>query len=128
MPTDIEVRDGQLQALQSRDDEIARLRGVLEGIAEYWNGSPNSAVNAIETVVERTEAALRSMPLQDHVWQPIKTAAPRREVWLFTPGRRLGSDAADDIRFECPANWTWATMWMPAIIPAPPMVAEQETK
>lgn len=39
-------------------DEIERLRGVLEGIAEYWNGSPDSAVNAIETVVERAEAAL----------------------------------------------------------------------
>ncbi len=32
MPTEAEIRDGHLQALQSRDDEIARLRSALEEI------------------------------------------------------------------------------------------------
>ena len=30
MPTPEEIRDGHIQALQSRDDEIARLRAALE--------------------------------------------------------------------------------------------------
>lgn len=36
MPTEVEIRDGNIQALQSRDDEIKRLR---KGIQDYINGN-----------------------------------------------------------------------------------------
>lgn len=38
--------------------ENERLRGVLESIVDYWNGSPESAVNAIEEVEFRASSAL----------------------------------------------------------------------
>jgi len=68
-------------------------------------------------VLER--AMVPALPTQE--WQDISTAHPSREVWLFTPGRRLGPQCSDDIRFGCPRDWTWATMWMPVQLPAPPV-------
>jgi hypothetical protein len=38
--------------------EAARLREVLEGIAEYWNGAEGSAVDAAEECRYRADAAL----------------------------------------------------------------------
>ncbi|WP_378952253.1 hypothetical protein [Mesorhizobium sp. ANAO-SY3R2] len=37
------------------------LRDVLIGITEYWNGAPESAVDAIETVIDRAHAALAAL-------------------------------------------------------------------
>jgi chromosome segregation ATPase len=49
-----ELRD-QLDAARA---EVARLREVLEGIAEYWNGAEGSAVDAAEECRYRADAAL----------------------------------------------------------------------
>jgi hypothetical protein len=49
----------QLAAAQASE---AVMRVALEGIREYWNGAPESAVDAIETVVERACATLATPP------------------------------------------------------------------
>jgi hypothetical protein len=51
-------RASELAALRSRAEMAGKLADVLEGITEYWNGSPDSAVDAIETVIERAAVAL----------------------------------------------------------------------
>ena len=40
MPTEIEIRDGRLQALQSRDAEIERLRAALNTARDYIKDDP----------------------------------------------------------------------------------------
>lgn len=50
-----------LAAIAERDAacaEAERLRGVLEGIAEYWNGGESSAVDVAEECRYRAEVAL----------------------------------------------------------------------
>lgn len=54
----IAQRDAAEAALAKRDEEVARLRGVLEGICEYWNGGAESALDAIQEVERRAAEAL----------------------------------------------------------------------
>lgn len=63
------------------------------------------------------------------MWRTDMSAAPRdEEVWLFSPAQALGPHEKDDVRLARPRDWGWATMWMPAYIPAPPPVADEGTK
>jgi len=44
--------------IEEQREEIARLHRALFAISEYWNGTPASAVDAIETAVETALSVL----------------------------------------------------------------------
>ena len=59
----IRAEDAEAQ-LAARDADVARLRDVLIGIGEYWNGNQTEAamIDALETIDERVSAALAPLP------------------------------------------------------------------
>ncbi len=56
-PTVIKLCD-TVDALRAKL-EVAK--AALQGIVEYWNGAPESAVDAIETVADRAHNCLASL-------------------------------------------------------------------
>lgn len=101
------------------DERLDQLIELYRTLIELYR-----TMNVFERQLD-TQRCLNELKVlrERYTWRPIASAPKWNSVLLYSPPENLSNhpDQRHDIRVNAPANFTWASHWMP--LPMPPSSA-----